>query len=334
MDKPLQKIVNQDTFSQEEAKELLIEFTEGKYSNEQISAILTGIQMRGVTVDEILGLREGLLATGKPVDLSPYDVIDIVGTGGDGKNTFNISTASCFVVAGAGYKVAKHGNYAASSVSGASNILEVHGVKFTNDNDKLRRSIEECGFVHQHAPLFASGMKSVAPARKQIGVLGSPSCFNLLGPLVNPCKPNHQLLGVANLDQMRLYKQVYQRMNIHYGIVSSTDGYDEISLTSDFKVISNMQERVYTPEEIGMRRVGQSELFGGNSINEAKEIFDNILENRATKAQTSVVIANAAFAIQVLAPEKSIEECLNIARESLESGKALGVLRKYVELNS
>lgn len=334
MEKTLKRLVNQDTFSQEEAKTLLIDFTEGKYSDEQISAILMGIQMRGVTVDEILGLREGLLAMGRPVDLSPYDVIDIVGTGGDGKNTFNISTASCFVVAGAGYKVAKHGNYAASSVSGASNILEVHGIKFTNDNDKLRKSIEECGFVHQHAPLFATGMKFVAPARKQLGLLGSPTCFNLLGPLVNPCRPNHQLLGVANLDQMRLYGQVYKKMNIKFGIVTSSDGYDEISLTSDFKVLSNNQERVFTPEEIGMKRYAQKELFGGDTIDEAKVIFDNVLQNSATEAQTNVVITNAAFAIQVLSPEKSLEECLGMARESLESGKAFNVLKRYVEINS
>ncbi|MBE6311583.1 MAG: anthranilate phosphoribosyltransferase [Bacteroidales bacterium] len=333
MENILRKITSQEKFSRAEAKELLIEITESKYSDEQISAILTGIQMRGVSVDEILGLRDGLLATGKAIDFTPYDTIDIVGTGGDGKNTFNISTAACFVVAGAGYKVTKHGNYAASSVSGASNVLEAHGIKFNNDNSHLKHCLETCGFVYLHAPLFANGMKSAAPARKQIGALGTASCFNLLGPLVNPCRPNHQLLGVANLAQMRLYQQVYQRMGIQFGIVTSTDGYDEISLTSDFKVITNHSERIYTPKEIGMKTAAQSELFGGETAEDAKRIFDNVLTGKGTEAQNNAVIANAAFAIQVMEPEKEIEDCIAIADESLKSGKAAQVLQRYIDLN-
>ena len=334
MDKILKEITHQETFTSEQAKEIIIDITKEEFSNEQIAAILMGIQMRGVTVDEIIGFREGLLATGKAVDLSPYNVIDIVGTGGDGKNTFNISTAACLVVAGAGYKVAKHGNYAASSVSGASNVLEAHGIKFTSDNDQLRRNIETCGFVYQHAPLFASGMKYVAPARKQMGVLGTPTFFNLLGPLVNPCRPTHQLLGVADLNQMRLYQQVYQRLNIQFGIVTSIDGYDEISLTSDFKVITNTKEHIYTADKVGMKAFKQNELYGGNTLDEAKKIFDNVLTNQCTEAQKDVVLINAAFAIQVIEPDKSIDECISIAKESLESGKAYNVLTKYIELNS
>ena len=334
MENILRKLANQDTLSVEQAKELLIEITEQKYSNEQIAAILMGIQMRGVTVDEIIGFREGLLETGVHTDFKPYKVIDIVGTGGDGKNTFNISTCSCFVVAGAGYKVAKHGNYAASSVSGASNVLEAHGVKFTNDNDALRKSLETCGFVHQHAPLFAKGMKWVVPARKALGQLGTPSCFNLLGPLVNPCNPDYQLLGTANLDQQRLYRQVYQRLGIHYGIVNSVDGYDEISLTGNFKVVYNDEEHIYQPIEFGMETLHTEDLFGGQTKEEAKEIFDSILENHSTQAQKNVVLINSAFAIHVIEQEKTFQECLSLARESLESGKALNTLKKYIELNS
>lgn len=334
MDNILKKLANQETFSKDQAKEILIEITKQKYSNEQIAAILMGIQMRGVTVEEILGFREGLLATGIHTDFSPYKVIDIVGTGGDGKNTFNISTCSCFVVAGAGYKVAKHGNYAASSVSGASNVLESHGVKFTNDNGQLLRSLEECGFVHQHAQLFAKGMKWVGPARKALGQLGTPTCFNLLGPLVNPCNPDYQLLGTANLDQQRLYRQVYQRLGIKYGIVTSVDGYDEISLTGSFKVVYNDEEHIYQPLEFGMNVLNTEDLFGGSTIEEAKDIFDAVLENRSTMAQKNVVLINAAFAIHVIEQDKSFQECLAIARESLESGKALSVLKKYVEINS
>lgn len=334
MDNILKKLTSQETFSKEQAKEVLIEITEQKYTNEQIAAILMGIQMRGVTVDEILGFREGLLETGVRTNFTPYKVIDIVGTGGDGKNTFNISTCACFVVAGAGYKVAKHGNYAASSVSGASNVLEAHGVKFTNDNAQLLRSLEGCGFVHQHAQLFAKGMKWVGPARKALGQLGTPTCFNLLGPLVNPCNPDYQLLGTANLDQQRLYRQVYQRLGIRYGIVTSVDGYDEISLTGNFKVVYNEEEHIYQPAEFGMNILNSEDLYGGATLDEAKNIFDAILENRSTKAQKDVVLINAAFAIHVIEQEKTFHECLAIARESLESGKALEVLKKYIELNS
>ena len=334
MENCLRKIVAQETFTRNEAKEIMHEIVDQKYSDMQIAAILMGIQTRGVTVYEILGLRDGLLETGVHTDMKPYQVIDIVGTGGDGKNTFNISTCSCFVVAGAGYKVAKHGNYAALSVSGASNVLEAHGVKFTADNDALKRSLEECGFVHQHAQLFAKGMKWVGPARKALGQLGTPSCFNLLGPLVNPCNPDYQLLGTANLDQQRLYHQVYQRIGIKYGIVTSIDGYDEISLTGSFKIVYNEEEHVYQPEEFGMQVINPKEIYGGSTLEEAKEIFDAVLENRSTLAQKNVVLINSAFAIHVIEQQKTFNECLSLAKESLESGRALQCLKKYIELNS
>lgn len=334
MEQILKRLVAQERFTQAEAKQIMLDICDQKYNDMQIAALLMGIQMRGVTVDEILGLRDGLLETGVSTSMAPYKVIDIVGTGGDGKNTFNISTCSCFVLAGAGYKVAKHGNYAASSVSGASNVLEAHGVKFTADNDKLLKCLEECNFVHQHAQLFAKGMKWVGPARKALGVLGTPTCFNLLGPLVNPCKPEYQLLGTANLDQQRLYRQVYQRIGIQYGIVTSVDGYDEISLTGSFKVVYNEEEHIYQPAEFGMETIHPSEIYGGATLEEAKAIFDAILENRATQAQKNVVLINAAFAIHVIEQDKSFQECLAIARESLESGKALQALKKYVAFMS
>lgn len=334
MEQILKKLVAQERFTQAEAKQIMLDICDQKYNDMQIAALLMGIQMRGVTVDEILGLREGLLETGVPTSMAPYKVIDIVGTGGDGKNTFNISTCSCFVLAGAGYKVAKHGNYAASSVSGASNVLEAHGVKFTADNDKLLRCLEECNFVHQHAQLFAKGMKWVGPARKALGQLGTPSCFNLLGPLVNPCRPEYQLLGTANLDQQRLYRQVYQRIGIRYGIVTSVDGYDEISLTGSFKVVYNEEEHIYQPAEFGMETVHPKDIYGGATLEEAKAIFDAILENRSTLAQKNVVLINAAFAIHVIEQEKTFQECLAIARESLESGRALAAFTKYVNFMS
>ena len=224
----LNRMLNHEELSREEMKNILIGITQSEYPTEQITALLTALQMRGVTVDELLGFRDGILETGVPAILNADRYIDVVGTGGDRKNTFNISTTSCFVIAGAGYKVAKHGNYAATSVSGASNVIAHHGIKFTDDIDKLNRSLNEAGIEYLHAQLFAKAMKFVGPIRK---ALQFPTIFNLLGPLVNPSQPSCQLLGVANLDQMRLYNQVYQKIGIDYGIVNSIDGYDEISLT-------------------------------------------------------------------------------------------------------
>lgn len=332
MKEVLNKMLNHEELSRTETRDIIVGITKDEFPTEQITALLTGLQMRGVTVDELLGFRDGILATGVKAILDCDKYIDVVGTGGDRKNTFNISTTSCFVIAGAGYKVAKHGNYAATSVSGASNVIHHHGVKFTADIDKLNRSINEAGIVYLHAQLFASAMKFVGPIRK---ALQFPTVFNLLGPLVNPSQPKAQLLGVANLDQMRLYRQVYQKLGIDYGIVNSIDGYDEISLTGDFKVATNNYERVFSPADLGFVPATPEELVGGANEDEAAEIFDAVLENRALPAQKNVVLANAAFGIQVLEKgKKSIEECVEIARESIDSGKALATFRKFAEINS
>lgn len=328
----LARILNHEELTREETKTILIGITKGLYPDEQITALLTGLQMRGITVDELLGFRDGILETGVPVPLDCDRYIDVVGTGGDRKNTFNISTTSCFVIAGAGYKVAKHGNYAATSTSGASNVMAQHGIKFTDDIDRLNHSINECGIVYLHAQLFAKAMKFVGPIRK---ALQFPTCFNLLGPIVNPSKPQCQLLGVANLDQMRLYNNVYRRIGIDYGIVNSIDGYDEISLTGDFKVTTNSYEKIFKPQDLGLHIAKPEELQAGATEEEAAEIFDNVLNNKALPAQKEIVMANAAFGIQVLERgQKPIEECIDIARESLDSGKALATFKKFVELNS
>ena len=328
----LNRMLNHEELTREETKNILVGITKSEYPNEQITALLTALQMRGITVDELLGFRDGILETGVPVPLDCDRYIDVVGTGGDRKNTFNISTTSCFVIAGAGYKVAKHGNYAATSTSGASNVIANHGVMFTDDIDKLNRCINECGIVYLHAQLFAKAMKFVGPIRK---ALQFPTCFNLLGPIVNPSKPQCQLLGVANLDQMRLYSNVYQKIGIDYGIVNSIDGYDEISLTGDFKVTTNCYERIFNPSDLGFGITKPEELRAGADEKEAKEIFDNMLANTALPAQKNVVLANAAFGIQVLEKgEKDIAECVEIARESIDSGKALATFKKFVELNS
>ncbi|MBP6248869.1 MAG: anthranilate phosphoribosyltransferase [Bacteroides graminisolvens] len=327
----LYKLFEHQYLGRSEARDILQNIAQGKYSDAQIASLITVFLMRNISVEELCGFRDALLDMRIPVDLNEFSPIDIVGTGGDGKNTFNISTASCFVLAGAGYPVVKHGNYGATSVSGASNVMEQHGVKFTNDNDKLRRSMEQCNMAYLHAPLFNSAMKAVAPVRKALGVR---TFFNMLGPLVNPVFPKYQLLGVYNLPLLRLYSYTYQQSDTQFAVVHSLDGYDEISLTTEFKVATSGNEKIYTPESLGFSRYQEADLYGGDTPEDAARIFNNVLKNKATSAQRDVVIANSAFAIQVIESQKSIFECIDMAKESLESGKALQVLNKFVELNS
>ncbi len=315
----------------DEACRILQNIAAGQYNDSQIASLITVYLMRNISVEELSGFREALLEMRVPVDLSDYKPIDIVGTGGDGKNTFNISTASCFVVAGAGYNVVKHGNYGATSVSGASNVMEQHGVKFTSDTDRLRRNMDHCRIAYLHAPLFNPALKAVAPVRKSLGVR---SFFNMLGPLVNPVMPAYQLLGVYNLPLLRLYSYTYQESGTRFAVVHSLDGYDEISLTAEFKVAMPEKEKLYTPEMLGFPRAVAADLGGGQTTEEAAKIFDHVLEGTATPAQRNCVIANSAFAIRVICPEKKIDDCIAEARESLESGKALATLKKFISLNS
>lgn len=327
----LNKLIEGAILTREETHEVMLGITQEKFNDCQIAALLMALQARGVTVDELLGFRDGLLETGKFINFDDYNTLDIVGTGGDGKNTFNISTCSAFVIAAAGYKVTKHGNGGASSVSGASNVLQGHGVQFTADEDKLRRSLEEVGICYFHAPLFAYGMKFVGPTRRALGV---PTCFNLLGPLVNPCHPKNSFHGTANQAQQRLYVAAHQKIGDNYGVVTSYDGYDEISLTSGFKLVTNNFEKVFTPKDLGLNYVDQADIYGGETPAEAMKIFDNVLEGTSTDEQKSVIIANAACGIAVMDRNLSIEESVALARETLESGKALATFKKFVEFNS
>lgn len=326
----LYRLFEHQYLGREEARQILQHITEGRYNEAQIASLITVFLMRNISVEELTGFREALLDMRIRVDLSEYKPIDIVGTGGDGKNTFNISTTACFVVAGAGYPVVKHGNYGATSVSGASNVMEQHGVKFTADIDRLRRSMDGCRIAYLHAPLFNPALKAVAPIRKNLGVR---TFFNMLGPLVNPVIPAYQLLGVYNLPLLRLYNYTYQESGTRFAVVHSLDGYDEISLTADFKVAMPEKEKLYSPEMLGFTRCTEAELDGGATPEEASRIFDAVLTNKATSAQTDCVIANSAFAIQVICPEKKIETCIAEARESLESGNALKTFEKFLEIN-
>ncbi|RHJ94988.1 anthranilate phosphoribosyltransferase [Parabacteroides bouchesdurhonensis] len=327
----LYRLFEHQYLGRDEARRILQNIAAGRYNDSQIASLITVFLMRSISVEELTGFREALLEMRIPVDLSEYRPIDIVGTGGDGKNTFNISTTSCFVVAGAGYNVVKHGNYGATSVSGASNVMEQHGVKFTKDIEQLRRSIGETHIAYLHAPLFNPALKAVAPVRKSLGVR---SFFNMLGPLVNPVIPTYQLLGVYNLPLLRLYNYTYQESGTRFAVVHSLDGYDEISLTDEFKVAMPEKEKLYTPEMLGFPRCTEADLDGGETAADAAQIFDAVLNNTATEAQKNCVIANSAFAIQVICPDKKIEECLDEAREALFSGKALETFNKFVSLNS
>ena len=326
----LNRLIAGEILTREDTHAILLGITQEKYNESQIAALLMALQTRGVTVDELLGFRDGLLETGKYIDFSEYNTLDIVGTGGDGKNTFNISTCSSFVIAGAGYKVTKHGNGGSTSVSGASNVLQGHGARFTDDPDILRRSLDEAGICYFHAPLFAYGMKFVGPTRRALGV---PTCFNLLGPLVNPCHPKNSLHGTANQSQLRLYVSAHQKIGDNFGVITSYDGYDEISLTSGFKLVTNDFEKVFTPKDMGFNYVDPKDIYGGETAADAMKIFDSVLEGTSTEAQKNVILANAACGIAVLDRNKSIEESIAMARESLDSGKALAAFKKYLEIN-
>lgn len=318
------------SLSRGEAREVLLNIADGLYNDCQLSAFMTVYLMRSITLDELTGFRDAILERRLPVDFGGVEAIDIVGTGGDGKNTFNISTATCFVLAGAGRKVVKHGNYGASSISGASNVLEQHGVKFTAHVDRLRKSLDGCGVAYLHAPFFSPALKSVGPVRKSLGVR---TFFNMLGPLVNPTMPRHQLLGVYNLKLMRLYSYIAQNEGINCTVVHSLDGYDEISLTAPFKVVSSNGERVYLPETLGFVQAEQRELSGGETVADAAAIFDAVLGGYSTPAQRNCVVANAAFALTTLEPQLPIADALAIADESIASGRALRCFKRFVELN-
>lgn len=327
----LYRLFEHQYLGRDEAHRILHNIATGCYDDAQIASLITVFLMRNISVDELMGFREALLDMRVPVDLAEYKPIDIVGTGGDGKNTFNISTAACFVVAGAGYKVVKHGNYGATSVSGASNVMQQHGVKFTTDVGQLRRSIEECNLAYLHAPLFNPALKAVANVRKHLGVR---SFFNMLGPLVNPVMPTYQLLGVYNLPLLRLYNYTYQESGTRFAVVHSLDGYDEISLTGEFKVATADKEKLYTPEMLGFQRITEADLDGGETPEAAARIFDAVLDGTATRAQRDCVIANAGFAIHVIRPELPVADCIAEARESLEAGKARATFLRFLSLNS
>ncbi len=308
------------TLSRDQAKDILTRISQGAFNNSQMAAFMTAFCMRTITVSELEGFRDAMLELCLPVNLGTNDLIDLCGTGGDGKDTFNISTLASFVVAGAGYKVAKHGNYGVSSGCGSSNVMEYLGYQFTNDIDELKRNVDEANICFLHAPLFHPAMKTVAPIRRELGV---KTFFNMLGPMVNPAKPKNQMVGVYNLELARMYAYLYQRSDKKYTILNALEGYDEISLTCDFKTFTPEGEKLHTLKSIGFERLDPAEIAGGHTVAESADIFMKVLNGDATTAQSSVVLANAAVAIKTINPEKSFGDCFYEAEESLASKRAL-----------
>src|SRR5436190_17744484 len=329
MKKILQYLFEHKTLSREQAKEVLTNIGKGIYNEHEVTAFMTVFLMRSITIEELQGFRDALLELCVAIDLNGLEVIDIVGTGGDGKNTFNISTLSCFIVAGSGQKVAKHGNYGASSISGASNVMEQLGYKFKNDKDKLKREVEDANICFFHAPLFHPALKTVEPIRKNLAMR---TFFNMLGPMVNPANPKFQLVGVYNLEMARVYNYLLQLTGKAFTIIHGLDGYDEISLTNDTKVITNEGEKIMTPETLGKRMVYPTDIQGGSTVEESAKIFTRILKGEGSWAQNAVVLANAAMGLQCTGGFGNYASAYSAAVDSLESGKAYSTLEKLISL--
>jgi anthranilate phosphoribosyltransferase len=327
--KILQSLFEHKSLSHQEAKEVMLNMGKGLYNETEITAFITVYLMRSITINELQGFRDGLLELAVSVEMDDLEVLDIVGTGGDGKNTFNISTLACFIVAGADKKVAKHGNYGATSISGASNLMEHLGYTFKSDNGQLRREIETTNFCFLHAPLFHPALKAVAQIRRNIGFR---TFFNMLGPMVNPAKPAYQLIGVYNLEMARIYNYLLQQTGKPFTIVYSLDGYDEISLTNETKVITQKGERIIPPEVLGKRIVSATDIHGGATVDEAARTFIRILKGEGTWAQNAVVLANAAVALESTGSFSKYDDAYEKAVESLESGRAYQQFQKLISM--
>ncbi|MEZ0004758.1 anthranilate phosphoribosyltransferase [Flavobacterium sp. 28YEA47A] len=325
----LNRLIAQETLSQEEARSVLVNISSGQYNPSQISAFLTVFMMRSITIDELSGFREALLELCIPIDFSDYNTVDLCGTGGDGKDTFNISTLASFIVAGTGIKVAKHGNYGVSSISGSSNVMENLGIKFSNNADFLKRCLDEANISILHAPLFHPAMKNVGPIRKELGV---KTFFNMLGPMVNPSFPKNQTVGVFSLELARMYAYLYQNTKVNYTILHSLEGYDEISLTGETKIIAKTSESIISPKDFLLPIVSPDEIKGGNTTEAAARLFLDIISGQGTEAQNQVVCANAAVAIATVNGD-SFLEAYGKAEYSLKSGKSLEKLKKLQQLS-
>lgn len=329
MKKILNFLFEHKTLDRGTAKEVLVNIGKGIYNESEITAFMTVYLMRSITLQELQGFQDALLELCLPMNFKDHETIDIVGTGGDGKNTFNISTLACFIVAGAGHKVAKHGNYGASTISGSSNVIESMGYKFKNDNDALRKELNEANICFMHAPMFHPALKNVGPIRRNLGMR---TFFNMLGPLVNPAFPSYSIIGVYSLEMARLYNYLMQQQSDRYSIIHGLDGYDEISLTGDSKIITQDGERIFSAMEMGGMQVTPDSIAGGATIEEAAQKFKDIISGNGTAPQEAVVISNAAVALHTTGAFADYDAAFEAAEESLKSGKANKCLKKLLEL--
>ena len=325
----LQRLFQQEYLSYDEARNTLFRIANEEFNTAHIASFLTVFQMRAIATEELQGFRDALLELCLKIDLSDYDSIDLCGTGGDGKDTFNISTLAAVVVAGAGYAVTKHGNYGSSSICGSSNVLEKLGYQFTNKEEKLKRQMDHHNLCFLHAPLFHPAMKAVGPVRKQLGLR---TFFNLLGPLVNPVQPKKQIVGVSDLHILRLYQYVLQQTNKEFAIVHAIDGYDEVSLTGDFKVVTSVGENLLSPKAVGQNKHNPIALHGGSTIDQAADIFLKVLKGKGTQAQNEVVCTNAGIAIQRFSPDQALNSCIDKAKDSLLSLNAFNNFKSLLEI--
>lgn len=324
----LQYLFDHQTLSKAQAKSILLEISKNIFNEIEVTSFVTVFLMRSITLEELEGFTEALQQLAPKIDLGTNDLVDIVGTGGDGKNTFNISTLASLIVAGTGQKVSKHGNYAASTISGASNVLETLGYRFKETEADLKSDLEKGNFCYLHAPIFHTSLKSIAPMRKNLGL---KTFFNLLGPLINPAKPRYTMIGVANLEIARIYQYLLQKKSADFLLVNALDGYDEISLTGDTKIMDKNGEKIYSAEELMFKNIDPETIFGGTHIEEAAKIFKNILEGKGTYEQNAVVLANAAMALKNTEKYGDYESCLALAKDSLMTGQALNCLNVLID---
>ncbi len=316
----LEYLIEGNSLTEAQAYEIMNGIGNGAYSTEHITAFITRYWYKPITTYELSGFKKALLELAVPISINASNAIDLCGTGGDGKNTFNVSTLTAVVVAGAGYKVAKHGNYGVTSISGSSNVLEALGYQFSNNSTVLGNQLDVCNLTFIHAPLFHPALKKVGGIRKNLGI---KTFFNMLGPLVNPAQPGYQMVGVYDLQVARQYQYLFQQLHKKFTIVHNLDGYDEITLTDNARIISNDFDGILTPTDLlSPQKINPEQIFGGNTIENAASIFKSILSGKGTIAQNAVVLSNAALAIKTFDSTKNIKKCYTEAKEALLSGKA------------
>ncbi len=324
----LDDIVSGKRLCSSEAKALMLDVLGEAGNGSQLAALLALLRLRGVTADELEGFCQAVLELSTPVDLGGEEVVDVCGTGGDGKGSFNISTTVAFVLAGSGCRVAKHGNYAVSSTCGSSNVLEELGVPLLASRDALLRSLERAGVCFLHAPLFHPALKRAAPVRRE---LGFRTVFNMLGPLVSPASPTFQMAGVYDREALRLYGHVLRSRGISFVAFVSSDGHDEVTLTAPLSVVSRDGEAELVPGDFGLPQAQPSALAAGANTAESAAIVRRILEGRGTKAQEDVVCAGAGLALRHLRGKLPLQDYVEAARESIASGRALRALELSTE---